>query len=69
MGNVNRTNDPDYYAARLRAERDAAAAASCDKARASHLELAEQYRQLLAASQPLHSVNGDGAEPSPATGA
>ena len=40
-------NDPDYYAARLRAERDAAAAATCEEARASHLQLALRYQQLL----------------------
>ena len=40
-------NDCEYYSARLRAERDAADAATCEAARASHLALAEQYRQLL----------------------
>ena len=51
-------NDPDYYAARLRAEREAAAAATCDEARACHLELAEYYRQMLSDTHPLRAVNG-----------
>ncbi|HEX6741357.1 MAG TPA: hypothetical protein VF079_06130 [Sphingomicrobium sp.] len=62
------TSDPSYYAARLDAERAAAEAAACERARASHLELAEHYRQLLATSHPLHAVNGssDPAQETPA---
>ena len=44
---MHRFNDPAYYAARLRAEREAAAAATCEAARIAHLELASQYQQLL----------------------
>ena len=44
---MRKGRDPDYYAARLRAEREAAATASCEEARASHLELASRYQQLL----------------------
>ena len=46
---MHKEREPDYYAARLRAERDAAAAATCDEARRSHLELADRYQQLLSA--------------------
>jgi hypothetical protein len=46
---MHKQREPDYYAARLQAERDAAAAATCDEARRSHLELAERYEQLLSA--------------------
>ena len=44
---MHKGRDPDYYATRLRAEREAAATATCDQARASHLELASRYQQLL----------------------
>ena len=39
--------DPGYYATRLRAEQEAAANATCEQARSSHLELAARYQQLL----------------------
>ena len=44
---MKRSDDWAYFAARLEAERQAAAAATCEASRASHLELAEQYRQRL----------------------
>lgn len=44
--------DREYYLARLDAERAAAAAAMSDEARAAHLELADHYTSLLAASDP-----------------
>jgi len=47
-GAVTKRNDPDYYAHRLRAEREAAAAATCDQARAAHLVLADEYEHKLA---------------------
>jgi hypothetical protein len=40
-------SDRDYYAARLKAELAAAAAASDDQARRAHEKLADQYRRLL----------------------
>lgn len=55
-------NDPDYYAARLRAEREAAATATCEAARASHLKLAARYEQLLEAFGPPRLV-GDAPAP------
>ena len=39
--------DPDYYARRLSAEREAAAAATSERAREAHLALADHYRQVL----------------------
>jgi hypothetical protein len=39
--------DPDYYARRLRAEREAAAMATSEQARDAHLALAEHYVQML----------------------
>ena len=39
--------DRDYYLARLNAEREAAAAATSDVARAAHAALADQYVNLL----------------------
>lgn len=39
----------EYYVARLRAEREAAATATCDVARAAHRELASRYAGILAA--------------------
>ena len=39
--------DPDYYARRLRAEREAAAMATSEQAREAHLELADHYVRLL----------------------
>lgn len=57
-------NDPEYYAARLRAERAAAAATNCAAARASHLALAEQYEQLLAAFGRPRLVSPNSAEAS-----
>ena len=41
-------NDSDYYLARVSAERDAAERATSEEARRAHLQLAEQYRQVLA---------------------
>jgi hypothetical protein len=48
--------DSEYYAARLRAEREAAAAATCDQARASHLTLAEHYMQVLEGGAKVTSL-------------
>ena len=39
----------EYYVARLRAEREAAAAATCEIAREAHRELASRYAGILAA--------------------
>jgi hypothetical protein len=39
----------EYYVARLRAEREAAATASCEMAREAHRELASRYAGILAA--------------------
>jgi len=41
--------DVEYYAARLRAEREAAATATCEIAREAHRELASRYAGILAA--------------------
>ena len=41
-------NDSDYYLARVSTERDAAERATSEEARRAHLQLAEQYRQVLA---------------------
>jgi len=56
VGTMKR-NDPDYYAGRLRAEREAAAAAQCERARAAHLALAGGYEQKLAHSSRLNSLS------------
>lgn len=61
---MHKRRDPDYYAARLRAEREAAATASCDEARASHLELASRYQQLLdACGKPRLVADASAPEP------
>jgi hypothetical protein len=46
---MNEDFDAEYYAARLRAERDAAASATCEIAREAHRELASRYAGILAA--------------------
>jgi len=46
---MNELFDLNYYAARLRAEREAAATATCDVAREAHRELASRYAGILAA--------------------
>jgi hypothetical protein len=50
-------NETDYYARRLRTEREAAAAAQCEQARAAHLALAGGYEQKLAYSNQLNSIS------------
>ena len=55
--------DRDYYLARLDAERAAAAAATSDEARAAHLELAEHYSGLLAASDYSAASDKPGVPP------
>jgi hypothetical protein len=47
---MRKQSDNDYFAARLRAESEAAAAASSDEARAAHQALADHYAELLAAN-------------------
>jgi hypothetical protein len=54
--------DANYFSARLEAELDAAARATCERARAAHLALAEAYRQRLAAC----SFTPEGMQPPPA---
>ena len=49
VGVMRKQSDKDYYAARLRAERAAAEAASNEQARAAHQALADHYAALLAA--------------------
>jgi len=44
---MRKVNDFEYYAVRLKSEREAADAATCEAARASHLALAQRYRELL----------------------
>jgi hypothetical protein len=39
--------DKEYFRARLNAERTAAAAATCEEARAAHQALADEYANLL----------------------
>jgi hypothetical protein len=46
---MNEEFDVEYYAARLRAEREAAATATCETAREAHRELASRYAGILAA--------------------
>jgi hypothetical protein len=46
---MNKAFDLNYYAARLRAEREATASATCDIAREVHRELASRYATILAA--------------------
>jgi hypothetical protein len=61
---MRKQSDIDYYAARLRAERAAAAAASSDEARAAHQALAGHYAELLAASgRPAEIQPGDASAP------
>jgi hypothetical protein len=48
--------DVEYYRARGRAEREAAASATCPQARQAHEELAQAYEQLLAASRGKLSI-------------
>ena len=50
--------DPDYYLARLNAERAAAVHAASEEARAVHEALADEYAELLAAHG--HSRAGQG---------
>ena len=50
VGVMRKQSDKDYYAARLRAERAAADAASNEQARAAHQALAHHYAELLAAN-------------------
>lgn len=44
--------DRDYYLARLRAEREAAATATSEVARAAHSALADEYANLLEGGRP-----------------
>jgi hypothetical protein len=46
---MNQESDTEYYVARLRAEREAAATAAAEEAREAHRALALRYAQLLAA--------------------
>jgi len=46
---MNQEPDTEYYVARLRAEREAAATATSEEAREAHRALALRYAQLLAA--------------------
>jgi hypothetical protein len=66
-------NDSEYFSGRLLAEREAAATASCEQARAAHLALASEYEQKLAAKNGLRLVSDQdltGAlDPRPAAGA
>jgi hypothetical protein len=66
-------SDPNYYAERLRAELEAAAAATCEQARAAHLVLAGEYERKLAAKNGLTLVSdrdlAGAADPRPVTGA
>ena len=58
--------DPDYYARRLRAEREAAAMATSEQAREAHLALADHYVQMLGRlGHPVavDSSAADSAEP------
>ena len=62
-------SNPNYYAERLRAEHEAAAAATCEQARAAHLVLAGEYERKLAAKNGLRLVSdpdlAGGADPRP----
>lgn len=55
---MTRQSDGDYYAARLRAEREAAAAATSDEVRAVHQALAARYAGLLAARGNSAALDG-----------
>ena len=57
MVGMMKRNDPEYYAGRLCAEREAAAAAQCERARAAHLALAGGYEQELAHYSRLNSIS------------
>lgn len=50
VGVMRKQSDNDYFTARLRAERVAAAAATSEEARAAHQALADHYAELLAAN-------------------
>lgn len=58
---MNQEADTDYYVARLRAERGAAAAATSEEARDVHHRLALRYAELLAARG--HPAAIEGLEP------
>ncbi len=53
--------DIEYYVARLRAEREAAAAATSEQARRAHRALAARYAQLLAARGHPAALEGSEA--------
>ena len=55
---MRKQSDNDYFAARLRAERAAAAAASSGEARAAHQELADRYAERLAANGHPAEIEG-----------
>jgi len=58
---MNDKPDTEYYVARLRAEREAAAMASSEEAREAHRALALRYAQLLAARG--HPAALEGVDP------
>jgi hypothetical protein len=58
---MSKSFDPDYYARRLSAEREAAAMATSEQAREAHLALADHYVQIL--SRLGHPVAVESQDP------
>jgi hypothetical protein len=60
---MSKAFDPNYYARRLSAELEAAAAATSEQAREAHLALADHYRLVLGRLGHPVAVDSAAADP------